>query len=70
MFKKLFLAGLTGYAGYYGIYARFVREPFDFAERYGSGSWVLVTGGSEGIGYEYARAFASRNFNIVLVSRS
>jgi 17beta-estradiol 17-dehydrogenase / very-long-chain 3-oxoacyl-CoA reductase len=70
MLKKLAFAGLLTWTGYNGVYARFFREPLDFKDRYGAGSWVLVTGGSEGIGYEYAREFAARSFNIILVSRS
>ncbi|XP_018495303.1 inactive hydroxysteroid dehydrogenase-like protein 1 [Galendromus occidentalis] len=34
------------------------------------GRWALVTGCSDGIGREYARALASRGINIVLVARS
>jgi short-subunit dehydrogenase len=31
--------------------------------------WVLVTGASQGIGYELSRLFASKGFNLVLVAR-
>ena len=33
------------------------------------GKWVLVTGASSGLGIEFARLFAERNANLVLVSR-
>lgn len=37
---------------------------------YGKGSFALITGGSEGIGEEFAMQFAKRGFNLILVSRS
>src|ERR1041385_1517496 len=32
--------------------------------------WVLITGGSYGIGYELARVFAAHRFNLILVART
>lgn len=32
-------------------------------------SWVLITGGSKGIGFSLAESFASRMYNIILVAR-
>lgn len=37
---------------------------------YGKDSYVLVTGGSEGIGEAIAHEFAARGFNLILVARS
>lgn len=45
-------------------------SPPALATRYGPGSWVLITGGSEGIGLEFARIFARSKFNIIIISRS
>ena len=39
-------------------------------ERYGKGSWALVTGASTGIGAEYCMQLAKAGFNICLVSRT
>jgi len=33
------------------------------------GKWVLVTGASSGLGIEFAKLFAERNANLVLVAR-
>ena len=33
------------------------------------GKWVLVTGASSGLGVEFAKLFAERNANLVLVAR-
>eukprot|EP00347_Sterkiella_histriomuscorum_P006094 403354090 len=38
--------------------------------KYGKGSWAIVTGGSDGIGLEFAKELARLGFNIVLVSRT
>lgn len=40
------------------------------SERYGSESWVLITGGSEGIGLALAKEFAKTGFNLILVARN
>jgi 17beta-estradiol 17-dehydrogenase / very-long-chain 3-oxoacyl-CoA reductase len=37
---------------------------------YGQGSWVFITGASEGIGKTFAEKFAKQGFNLVLVSRN
>lgn len=39
-------------------------------ERYGSGSWVLITGASDGLGKAFAKEFAAHGFNLLLVSRT
>lgn len=65
---------LLAAAPFFGLgfwYAREVTtKPLDFASRYGHGSWALVTGASDGIGIEYARAFADRGFNLVIIART
>ena len=45
-------------------------KALDLQERYGKGSWVLVTGASDGLGAEFCRQLAKHGFNIVLVSRT
>ncbi len=40
------------------------------AERYGRGSWVLITGASDGLGKAFAWHFAEHGFNLLLVSRT
>jgi len=52
------------------IYKTFIRKPFNLLERYGSDSWVLVTGATDGIGKEFCEQFAKLGFNIILVSRN
>ena len=47
---------------------RYILLPrYNFADRYGKGSWAVVTGAADGIGKQYALAFAKEGFNIVLM---
>lgn len=48
----------------------FFTFKYDLADRYGSGSWVFITGGSSGIGEEFAMRMASFGFNLILVART
>ena len=56
-----------GCEGYYYIKALFAKQTL---EKYGIGSWALITGSTDGIGLAFAKALASNGFNRVLVSRS
>ena len=39
-------------------------------QRYGEGSWAVVTGSSDGIGKSFAFQLARRGFNVVLIARN
>ena len=39
-------------------------------ERYGKGSWAVVTGATDGIGKAAAMYLANEGFNVVLISRT
>ena len=61
----------------YFVYGCFVyvnkhclRKKLDLLNRYGQGSWALVTGASRGIGAEFCKQLAKEGFNICLVSRT
>jgi hypothetical protein len=45
----------------------FLTSELDLIERYGSNSWVLITGCSSGQGKQFVLEFAERGFNIILV---
>ena len=53
-----------------GIHRNFIRKPFDLQERYGKGTWAIVTGASVGIGEKFCIQLARLGFNIVLISRT
>eukprot|EP01017_Pseudomicrothorax_dubius_P041231 TRINITY_DN6571_c0_g1_i1.p1 TRINITY_DN6571_c0_g1~~TRINITY_DN6571_c0_g1_i1.p1 ORF type:complete len:326 (-),score=69.43 TRINITY_DN6571_c0_g1_i1:92-1069(-) len=46
------------------------RRGYDLEDRYGSNSWAVVTGASDGIGKQFCFSLARRNFNIVLIARN
>jgi len=47
-------------------YKQFVSKK-NLSERYGEGSWVVITGASRGQGKHMAEEFASDNFNLILI---
>ncbi|CAG9318664.1 unnamed protein product [Blepharisma stoltei] len=49
------------------IYYESWQSCIDFKKRYGSDSWVLVTGGANGIGKSWVESFARRGFNIIIL---
>jgi len=54
-------------AGIKGFHKYFLLSEMNLLERYGVGSWVVITGASSGQGYELALAFAERGFNLLLI---
>ena len=57
----LIVQGLKGFHKY------FLLKEKNLLERYGAGSWVVITGASSGQGYDMALSFAERGFNLVLI---
>lgn len=51
------------------LVANFLRKPLNLEERYGKGTWAVVTGATAGIGEEFCKQLAKMNFNIVLIGR-
>ena len=49
---------------------RAIRTTDHLVDRYGKGSWALVTGGTDGIGLEMAKELARLGFNIINVARN
>lgn len=40
---------------------------YDLINRYGTDSWVFVTGGGAGIGLSFCKSFAKRGFNLIIL---
>lgn len=70
-----FIIGLIHLAYFVYAFVGFLRrncllKKMNLTERYGTGSWALVTGASDGIGAEFCIQLAREGFNICLVSRT
>ena len=48
----------------------YLVKELDLPQRYGKGSWAVVTGCTEGIGLEFCSSLARRGFNLVMVARN
>lgn len=58
-----------------GFLKRMCRSRSDFVKKYAKNgqkyaSWVVVTGGSDGIGLELCRLHARMGFNVCMVARN
>lgn len=51
------------------IYLMFFCKELPLLKRYGSKTWALITGSTDGIGWTFANSLASRGFNIILTGR-
>lgn len=49
------------------IYRHFILKEVDFKKTYGDG-WCIITGGSTGIGFSYAKQFLKRKYKLLLIS--
>lgn len=47
-----------------------ILPPKNFSQRYGRGSWAVVTGGSDGIGLGFCQELALLGFNICIIARN
>lgn len=54
----------------YFVYRHVLRPRRNFSQRYGSGTWAMITGATSGIGEGFADVLAKEGFNIILVGRS
>ncbi len=46
------------------------RPALKLSERYGKGTWAVVTGASDGIGKSFCSELAKDGFNIILIARN
>ena len=53
-----------------GLNYFFLKTGPNLTERYGAGSWAVITGATDGLGKQFAINLAKLKFNIVLVSRT
>src|SRR5689334_5078204 len=72
----LLVVGLMWFFGFaFRLFAaihRILRRklPLNIGDRYGKGSWAVVTGGSDGIGRAFCEELAQQGLNIVLIARN
>ena len=59
-----------GYGIYDMSYASIMhnaRDIVDHKKRYGSDTWVVISGATDPLGQEFAKKFSNKGFNLVLV---
>jgi len=61
------LAFIAWFVGQFWKY--FLRCPYNLFERYGA-SWVVVSGGTDGIGLGFAKYFAEQGFKVAVIGRN
>ena len=66
----VYFVGRALYAIFRIVQEIYLLKELNLAERYGRGSFAVVTGSTDGIGLEFAVQLAKRGFNIVMVSRN
>ncbi len=47
-----------------------LKKPVPMQNVYGKGTWAMITGGSKGIGFEFANQLAKKGFNLIIVDVS
>ena len=53
------------------IYRAYIKTSWtNWGNRYGKGSYAVITGSSDGIGKEWALQLAAKGFNLVMVARN
>ena len=74
---SLILLALIGFITFFRQFLALVRIFFvsltslrHFPAKYGKGSWVIITGSTDGIGLGFAFELAKLGFNIVLIARN
>lgn len=55
-----------------GLWTTWLADLFGFSVRWNprADSWAIITGATDGIGLEFARQFAKKGYNLLLISRS
>lgn len=52
---------------YSTISQNFVHSQINFADRYGDGSWVVISGATNDTGKEFSKRFAKQGFRLILL---
>ena len=68
MFLKTRVSAIKGLYNQIRTFYRYQKYKSIIVDRYGKGSWVVITGGSQGIGREYAIQLSTLGFNIFIIS--
>ena len=66
----LYTVGYGLFDMFYPAFTQNIREKQNFSQRYGKGTWVVVSGSTNEIGKEFVRQFNEKGFNIVLIDQN
>ena len=65
----LYYATSTALSALRSFSRTFLLFPHNLPQRYGAGSWALITGGAGGLGAAFAERLAGLGFNIILIDK-
>ena len=63
----LYTIGAGLYDMVYPVVTQNIREKVDLKQRYGAGTWVVITGATNEMGREYVDYFNGKGFNVLMV---
>jgi len=63
------LVAMKGVGNVVRLVKYWTKRPVPLQRTYGENTWALITGGSRGIGFEFAKQLGTKGFNIIILDK-